>query len=554
QVSESAINYAAVLAWTAHLDRLKSSFDKVSEDANLLMERTCWAEELSIGIRVIRNYAMRTLADKYLSEDSVELPPPSTLVLLVLKDLKQQHPAVPPSVSVEKILENLDKPPKEINALAQDATVFERLYAVLKSAVSRLVDTTELTELDFDSVLSKLLAQYLSSQEANLTSANAFEGLASETTTYMKGDSPSLCEWRDVFPIFKSFLEFLVEFSTAHPSSEDSNRLHVSKFRENGNNLMTNTCYPQAIQVYTDAINMCDHTSRSHLPQLFTNRAIAFIGLNCFREAVSDLGQALQNDQTFVPAWAQMGYCQLYLGSTIIALKCYLAALRSLSGEIYPYNFPKDETLRKEYTDARALTVMPQFVQKLVSSFILALKRAEQQREPALAIHELTAKARAILARLRSHVEPEDLRFLSYSPDPDASSLQADAVRADTIRPSILTPDVAQDILSSSNVEASAVTMSNVPRARSNIPVPFIPFSGRSQSTTEAAETETPAESPILAGVPGNIRGFLNTLGNVVGDAMQTFPPPPQQPPAEQNRQDTDGQNSTENGPATTHE
>lgn len=551
ELSETAINYAAALAWTAHLDHLKSFFNGIAEDSRLLMEKTCWAEEMSIGARVIRNYALRTLADQCITKESEISPGSSTKLFALLRGLQTQNVWLgSKTLSIEDILERTELPVLEINGLEQDLVIYERLYVTLKSAVRKVFGKSKLADAELSSVLSKLLADYLSSQQSNLTNVNAFEGLASETTAYLKGDSPAPCEWKDVLTTFRSLLEYHVEISSTFSSDVDTTSLRVSKLREIGNNLMTNTCYPQAIQVYTDAIHECDHTTLTHLPQLYTNRAIAYIGLNCFREAVADLEQALGHDQTFVPAWAQMGYCQLYLGSTMLALKCYLASLRSLSGEIYPYKFPANEELRHEYTEAKALTVMPQFVQKLVQSILLAVKRAEQQREPNLKIQEITTKVRAILARLRSHVDSEDLQFLAYTADPEAASLRSSAIRADTVRPSILTPDIAQDIFASGNVEASAVTMNGGPQTRTEFTTPGGPVNSVTQTTTVGG-IPIP-QPPNIGGIPGNIRGFLNTLGNVVGDAIQV-PQPPFPVPQNATPQPPTGERSAETNPGQTH-
>lgn len=531
-IPNSVLEYAMVLAWTAHLDHLKASFDKIAESPQLLMETTCWAEEMTVGIRVIRNYAMRTLADQCAAKelDSGDDSFRSKDLLVILADNGASVAEVGSSRLLEEVIESLDKPTEAKNALIQDPIVYERLYSTLKGAALRTFSPA-LPEEEATALLSKLFTDYLSTQQSNLTSVNAFEGLASKTTEYLRSKSSIHGSWNDTLETFRFLLEYRIEVSPVQSESKISATTQVSKLRELGNNLMANTCYPQAIKVYSDAIHCCTRATSRHLPQLLTNRAIAFIGLNCFPEAVSDLQTAILYDQTFVPAWTQLGYCELYLGPTMLALKCYLTALRCLAGEIYPLNFPADEGLRQQYTEAKALTVMPQFVQKLVLSIVLSAKRAQQQREPNLTIQEITTRVRAILARLRAHVLSEDLHFLSYVADPAAESLRSSAIRADTIRPTILTPDVAQDIMASANVEASAVTINGPGPTAANLPVPILP--------TAIGTPQDPAGQPEIPqlNIPGNLRGLLNTFGNIVSDVVQ---PPPAQPTEPRNESDSD--------------
>lgn len=90
--------------------------------------------------------------------------------------------------------------------------------------------------------------------------------------------------------------------------------------------------------------------------QIYTNRAIAFIGLNCVPEAIDDLNTAIFLDRAFTPAWTQLGYCHLYMGNGLLALECYNIALKSSIGEVLPNNFPKSGAIVDEY---RALRLKP---------------------------------------------------------------------------------------------------------------------------------------------------------------------------------------------------
>ena len=534
-ISEAAFEYAAVLAWTVHLDSLKSDFDATAQNSRLLMEQTCEAEELSIGIQVIRNYAMRTLAEHYREQESLDVQPSYQNLFAWFGS---RTPEVLSLDKLEGILLSLHDDVGKKDALSVDSLIVTKLYLLLKNAIMAVARIPSTMKSDVSSALSQLLADYLSSQQPNLTKANAFKSLGADTIAYLKGNTPAVCTWSEVFSAFKSFIKCHIDVSAADLSVRKTQDLHVSRLREKGNNLLNNTCYPQAIQVYTDAIYACDSATRTHLPQLLTNRAIAYIGLNCFPEAVSDLERALQYDRTFVPAWAQMGYCQLYLGDTLLSMKSYNAALSSLAGEVYPYAFPSDELLKKEYTEGRARTHVPQFVQKLTLSFLLAANRALQQNAPIVIRAPLEDQFKSNLNALKQHASSEDAVCYIYQPEPNAEALRSAAARAESARPSILTPDVAQDIMASGNVEASAVTVSGPPPARNDVPIPIVPLN----TTVRTAGESGPADNippTNTGGITSNFRGFLNTLGTVVGEAIQ----PPQ---ALQRRAPT--QSQTESG------
>ncbi|KAM9937555.1 hypothetical protein OXX80_002917, partial [Metschnikowia pulcherrima] len=274
-ISEAAFEYAAVLAWTVHLDSLKSDFDATAQNSRSSMEQTCEAEELSIGIQVIRNYAMRTLAEHYREQESSDVQPSYQNLFAWFGS---RTPEVLSSDKLEGIFSSLHDDVGKKDALSVDSLVVTKLYVLLKNAIMAVARIPSTMKSDVSSALSQLLADYLSSQQPNLTKANAFKSLGADTIAYLKGNTPAVCTWNEVFPAFKSFIKCHIDVSAADSSVRKSQDLHVSRLREKGNNLSNNTCYPQAIQVYTDAIYACDSATRTHLPQLLTNRAIAYIG------------------------------------------------------------------------------------------------------------------------------------------------------------------------------------------------------------------------------------------------------------------------------------
>ncbi|KAA8899384.1 hypothetical protein DIURU_004406 [Diutina rugosa] len=297
----------------------------------------------------------------------------------------------------------------------------------------------------------------------------------------------------DLVPLQRSFRRFL-DAAIGMGRQRQTSGANVNVLRERGNNQMAVQAYAAAIASYTQALTVCDQAQL--LPQLYTNRAIALIGLNAFAEAVGDLNQAVQHDWSFVPAWAQLGYCHLYLGSSIIALKSYLMALRAIVGEQLPESLVGgDADVIIAYQRSRFHAVMPQFVQRLATAISLTERRAHQQGESADTVRAIVSEVRAILSRLRAATDSEDERQRYYAYQPslrlgllsvrDGARSRADGFRDSASRerdmaevsnrrwPQILTPEVHQDV------------MSDPPQA-----VPFERIRRNQESTTQIA-TET---------------------------------------------------------------
>lgn len=384
------------------------------------------------------------------------------------------------------------------------------------------------------STLSLCLLRTLRPQQIRLNTT--FLDALDQDTFYVQ----KIKEWHSLFDRI-----FISHLNVSEIRLEDRKKAVnvVSELREVGNNLMANLAYPQAIMIYTQAIDAANHSCDNFIPQLLTNRAIAFIGLNCFPEAITDLNAATKKDPTFTSAWAQLGYCQLYMGKSLEAMECYLQTLRTLAGEIYPKNFPDDERAKQLYTEAKLQSVFPQFVQRVAQAVILTEKRANQQRISPDQIRDLTIKVRAILARFRANSSPEDMHYFAYCYDNDFETMRSTAARANRHRPSILTPEVAQDIMASGSMEASAVTIpfpgfnrqrnpattNNGPAAnndgnnrRNNSETrpnngPPGPNSGDTESSTSEGRNEGRAEN----NEDFPLRGLFNNLGDIFGDVIQ---------------------------------
>ncbi|EGW30276.1 uncharacterized protein SPAPADRAFT_63124 [Spathaspora passalidarum NRRL Y-27907] len=291
----------------------------------------------------------------------------------------------------------------------------------------------------------------------------------------------------------------------------------LNKLREQGNNLMANMCFAQAIKQYTKAIEHHPTMFVSELPQLFTNRAIAFIGLNCVPEAIDDLNMALRLDRSFTPAWTQLGYCHMYMGHGLIALQCYLCSLKSSVGEILPPYLTSDKSeLIEEYRNNKCRTILPQFIERLNQAIALTEKRAYQQLEYEEDIRKVVQEVRRILARLRAQGPEDDREYFSYLPLYRDSNLRTMSERANSNRPNILTPEVQQNMMARNGMETATVTQVRTEPLNTTTTTTTIPTTLNTASTTSGnnSTANTPPGVDNRSPRPV-IRDLLNDLGSM---------------------------------------
>lgn len=519
-MTEAPWRYAFVNAILCQLVKEASLFDSLPETPGQTTEETILAQELSTNFRIVEKLVLRKISEYYRGLD-IDASPGKAILAYMEELLPWPNMRILDSVSMESILA-VDMPRTSIGA-AMKPEAQQKLLAVLETAA--LLSSKRASS---DGLAREALVGYLRNLDSLPTSLE-LDVVTMHTdcvVQYLDGcgekekSGDVVVDLEEVYAFFKHLLQAKLDFTS-------SSAAKVAELRELGNNLAANQAYPQAVKVYTNAIDICDFASSHNLPQLYTNRAIVFIGLNCFPEAVSDLKTAVLLDRTFTPAWAQLGYCFLFMGSSLLALRCYLTALRAMVGEIFPDGFPVDEQARAEYSEARVKSIMPQFVQKLVQSFIFTERRADQQRELQLEIQETTTRVRAILARLRATaLLPEDMCYFAYSLENETESLRSQAARANRMRPSILTPDVAQDVMAGTNVEASAVGV--VPSPAGGPPAGGPPTGGPIFGTGPVVHGIHGAVVDAASGVDNSasLRGLFNNLGEIIGDAVQPFTQP----------------------------
>lgn len=347
---------------------------------------------------------------------------------------------------------------------------------VTSADIIRAINMDELLhkkkELDRSNELASKLATMLRQcvvsihADENATIAEYLVGLCSNIDNLPPSSSAILTETAEalssrsqasglatIFDLFS--LALLAHLAVLVVPESDS---HIKILREQGNSLMANLAYPQAIQIYTTALHYSSFASQQHVLQILTNRAIAYIGLNCFPEAITDLNSALVADRTFTPAWIQLGYCHLYMGLGLMALQMYHMALRTMIGDVFPDRLGHENgDVIESYKRLKRKSVMPLLVRKVVLSLLLTERRAKQQHEPISQIQAVTSDVKNILTSLAQEASEEDKPSFTYPSSYERlGALRVE--RANRSHPDILTHDIAQDILANTGFESNNPT------------------------------------------------------------------------------------------------
>lgn len=503
------------------------------------------------SLRLVRNFVLRKVSEHYLRKDLKECNGNALAALshnlhtLLLGPLEREF-LVGHEIKTKTLLDSLDaKYPTELwLGRHREEELGEKLLLLLRSVLK--APPLEVAAENEKGAIGSIVADYMSwlmqnSRDLELPD-NVHERLfqAMDVFITVSGGVASL-QWTYAYERFVAVLQTHLAVLGQSQHQQKENVAVVLKLREQGNNLVSIMAYAQAIQVYTSALHAATVAAANQIPQLYTNRAIAYIGLNCFPEAITDLNKAVLEDRTFTPAWAQLGYCHLYMGTSLIALRCYLTAMRCVAGEIYPTKLPKDATVREEYKEHKLASVLPQFVQRLVQAIILTEKRAHQQRESTTAIRDIVGNARGILARLRARAANDDLSYFTYAYEQTDNSFRSMALRVNRLRPSILTEDVTQNVMAGTGVEAVTV-----PAASLGL------FGTRSTPANTTLTPDTENASPVAraftivsdndgngpAAASNGVRNILNSFGDLFdGSLPETNPnfpndPAPQAPAA----------------------
>ncbi|KAI5956727.1 hypothetical protein KGF54_000344 [Candida jiufengensis] len=421
--------------------------------------------------------------------------------------------------------------------------------------------------------VSSLFSSSSTNQEEN-------EVLFTSACKYLKNDYSEDIPYNKFFECFETVFTTILKYIISSSNSKnESNFETFNKLREIGNNLMSFQSFGQAIKVYTEALTIEPKYNYEEDSQIYTNRAIAFIGINCVPEAIDDLNSALVIDKAFAPAWTQLGYCHLYMGNGLMALECYSIALKCAVGEILPYRFPRDKKIVEEYRELRQKTILPQFVERLSAAIALTEKRAYQQKVPEAKIKKIVSEVRKTLAHLRAIGPEGDRDYFTYMPVYRDSTLRNLSERANANRPNILTPEVSQNMLARNGMETATITQidaiphNDAPRATTTTTGVSGPPNNnnnngpRSRRTNGFSVTAVDADGNPVDGLPiGNIADFIDEydegiensnnrgdnrglggLSQNVSELLGAFTRPQQQQQSEQQQQQQQQQQQNQN-------
>lgn len=531
--SDAAFNYALVLAFRHHILEEENRRGGLGFGPNQGDAETIEFQDSLANLQQIRTFVFNKLLTYYMDQDTAP------------QDPEQQHdlqkslaynfpeillkPAATEGVRYDTVsmIDRLDREePARVLRLDREGELGPRFYLILKKVIE-LHDTLHLPTTDTINVYA---AEYIQRILANYT-----EFFDESTTLLMKLDAASAFLARDyegpkgsidtLFALFKLHLSSHIEFAKydlVHGSEQNLNYIYL--LREQGNNLMAVQSFPQAILVYTVALENVTFQSSSNIPQLLTNRALAYIALNCFPEAIIDLNAAVHHERSFTAAWTQLGYCHLYMGKSLLALRAYLVALRTTVGEILPNNFPNDAVLVAKYRATKVKSVLPQFIQRLCLSISLTETRAYQQTEPAPEIRKIVSNVRKILAVLRAECSDQDREFFSYFPHLRDNMFRSMSERASRNRNPGQNQVVHQNAFGNTG-DPMAVGVSEVAPTLATLDPATDPFAA--ETTAERGRQNT---RPPQAAAANGLRHFLNDFGELFEQGTEQRAETPVQP------------------------
>lgn len=505
---ENATKYALLIVSQYQISQLEVDNAKISG-------------EMKYALKPFNESFLQNIIDFYTEKDQLLYPGSESLILNLSPVLLGPDPNhdfnVPTRLTTEDILEVVHTDDK-VHPFTSPALAQE-LVKILAASIKLLNSPqpeTKAVIFEFMTTLPDLFPQFITGATLPSQVNVVIEYLRQHKTSSVISQ---------LYPLFKNIFTTQINLLVGNSTNIENSSSTVLKLREQGNNLMLNLGYSQAIQLYTTAINLCTFHDTKNIPQLLTNRAIAYIGLDSYPEARSDLNQAVKLDRCFTPAWTQLGYCHLYMGSCLTGLRCYLAALESLVGDILPPNIPT--SLVEEYKQNKIDSVLPQFVQRIIQAMILTERRCYQECEEGRTIKSIDGNARRILAKLRANASSEDLSLYAYLYDYNDGSFRSSATLSNRAEPNILTHEVGQDIIGSGQFETTALAISATNpldealdrvRAGRNGDTRIVAIGGgRPNATTSVSGNNgNPSnETTDTGAAPPNVRNLLNDFGEI---------------------------------------
>ena len=105
----------------------------------------------------------------------------------------------------------------------------------------------------------------------------------------------------------------------ASPEGEESRRGLVEELKRRAKSSMSNRNFPEAIALYTKAIEVCPTEDKNPLAILYANRSLANLSMSANTAALNDANQSIDVDSTYLK-----GHFRKVMA--LISLKDYLAA------------------------------------------------------------------------------------------------------------------------------------------------------------------------------------------------------------------------------------
>ncbi|KAK6464896.1 hypothetical protein DFJ63DRAFT_312181 [Scheffersomyces coipomensis] len=472
---DRAHSYAFALAIKGHLSYIENELERQitmgSSDDNIA------AKEIRNQIQMVVQFGMDEIISYYKDKelDDKNIKPSQSLLInyeVVLLDSRLDSFDIPTKFFTKDIIKGIENSnwDDRFKHFKREDELTEKFYCILKKVLS--INQIYMGDSKFkdNDVLSYLSGLYLTEMLSNASDVTFSATITPVVKILIRFLTVNDGCGINIGQAYKSFVELLkshLELKVPNLYESEPDYELINRLREQGNNLMNNSAYAQAIKVYTNALDLSRFPVTNSIPQLYLNRAIAFIGLNCFPEAINDLDNAVQLDKSFTPAWTQLGYCHLYMGNGLVALKSYLMALKSAIGELQPEGvtrLDKEELIK--YKSIKMRHILPQFIHRLCQSIGLTEKRAYQQNESFTEIKTAVGEVKRILANLRAECLESDRDYFVYYPQLRDSNLRNSADISNRSRPNILTREIAQNMLASGGMET--VTVSNAPRRNAN--------------------------------------------------------------------------------------
>lgn len=159
--------------------------------------------------------------------------------------------------------------------------------------------------------------------------------------------------------------------------------IDAEKKKAEGNTFYTNKQYKEAIECYTEAIDICPTCAA-----YYGNRAAAYMMLNRYKEALSDIRESLKIDKSFVKGYLREGKCQLALGEAQAATCSFKKVLDldpdnataktdiAIANGVMKFEDMAEEDMQKrDYR--KAVFCMDQCLQKCPACIKFKLKKAE---------------------------------------------------------------------------------------------------------------------------------------------------------------------------------